>query len=485
MAFTDEQQQALKSKLRYRYVKTRPSKGASISYVEGWHVIAEANRIFGYDCWDRQTLSPRCLWRETQRGETTCFYMAKVRITVRAGDGTIVREGMGTGTGRSSAAETAHEIALKAAETDATKRALATFGNPFGLALYDREQRGVTRAHRREPERDGVTAVQQTSTFDLHHVDGRIERFTSAEAFVAATLETVRAQATISRVYGFWDANLGELAMLLRAGEERMVQRIGSALKERIRALAQGERGREAREQSPDVLTNRLAPKEARRAISETEASSQVTEPDVPAHPSAQCARQSVRGACSLAARGSIQEPAQTTDATGNQNDAGAACNCDGAQRNAERSAETPVEAAQVTANAGEHRQDDPENASSAGSSAPGQLAFPKEKRIRDKAHLAFVANEPCLLCGRRPAQAHHLRFAQPRALGLKVSDEFTVPLCNGHHDSLHKTGDERAWWARHGILDPLQIANRLWAASRQAGNDASRDGGRGDEPPW
>ena len=62
------------------------------------------------------------------------------------------------------------------------------------------------------------------------------------------------------------------------------------------------------------------------------------------------------------------------------------------------------------------------------------QLVFPKEKRIRDKAHLAFVASQPCLVCGRRPAQAHHIRFAQPSALGLKVSDEFTVPLCNGHH---------------------------------------------------
>ena len=87
-------------------------------------------------------------------------------------------------------------------------------------------------------------------------------------------------------------------------------------------------------------------------------------------------------------------------------------------------------------------------------SEAPAQLLIPKEKRIRDKAHLAFVASEPCLVCGRRPAQAHHIRFAQPRALGLKVSDEFTVPLCNGHHDSLHRTGDERAWWARNGHRD-------------------------------
>jgi hypothetical protein len=85
------------------------------------------------------------------------------------------------------------------------------------------------------------------------------------------------------------------------------------------------------------------------------------------------------------------------------------------------------------------------------GPETPAQLLIPKEKRIRDKAHLAFVAKEPCLVCGRKLAQAHHIRFAQPRALGLKVSDEFTVPLCNGHHDSLHRTGDERAWWARNG----------------------------------
>ena len=88
-------------------------------------------------------------------------------------------------------------------------------------------------------------------------------------------------------------------------------------------------------------------------------------------------------------------------------------------------------------------------------------------------------------------------RFAQPRALGLKVSDEFTVPLCNGHHDSLHNTGDERAWWARHGILDPLQMANRLWAAPRNKSGEAMptvpngqprrevSNGKTAEEPPW
>src|SRR5262249_7909338 len=68
-------------------------------------------------------------------------------------------------------------------------------------------------------------------------------------------------------------------------------------------------------------------------------------------------------------------------------------------------------------------------------------------QRLRDKAHLKFVASQPCLVCGRQPSDPHHLRFAQPRALGMKVSDEFTVPLCRGHHRQLHQTGNEAGWW--------------------------------------
>src|ERR1044072_1059731 len=127
----------------------RSSNGAQLAYVEGWHAISEANRIFGYESWDRQTLAPRCVWQEKQRGETACIYSTKERITVRAGEDDSVREGIGAWIGRSTWAETAHDIALKAAETDATKRALATFGNPFGLALYDKDKRGVTRQHPR------------------------------------------------------------------------------------------------------------------------------------------------------------------------------------------------------------------------------------------------------------------------------------------------------------------------------------------------
>jgi ERF superfamily protein len=68
-----------------------------------------------------------------------------------------------------------------------------------------------------------------------------------------------------------------------------------------------------------------------------------------------------------------------------------------------------------------------------------------KTIRLRDKDHRKFVSTQPCLVCGRSPADAHHLRFAQPRALGLKVSDEFIVPVCRVHHRELHRQGDEAA----------------------------------------
>jgi hypothetical protein len=69
-------------------------------------------------------------------------------------------------------------------------------------------------------------------------------------------------------------------------------------------------------------------------------------------------------------------------------------------------------------------------------------LALPATRRIRDREHVRSVAKQPCLVCGRRPADAHHLRFAQSRALGRKVSDEFTIPLCRGHHREVHRSGD-------------------------------------------
>jgi ERF superfamily len=93
-------------------------------------------------------------------------------------------------------------------------------------------------------------------------------------------------------------------------------------------------------------------------------------------------------------------------------------------------------------------------------------LNFPEPRRLRDRDHVRFVAKQPCLVCGRQPADAHHLRFAQHPALGRKVSDEFTVPLCRGHHRELHRSGDEAAWWAKAGI-DPRLPARILWLESR------------------
>jgi ERF superfamily len=89
-------------------------------------------------------------------------------------------------------------------------------------------------------------------------------------------------------------------------------------------------------------------------------------------------------------------------------------------------------------------------------------LTFPEPRRVRDREHVQFVAKQPCLICGRRPSDAHHLRFTQSRALGRKVSDEFTVPLCRGHHRELHRSSDEAAWW-RKAAMDPTVAARSLW----------------------
>jgi hypothetical protein len=92
-------------------------------------------------------------------------------------------------------------------------------------------------------------------------------------------------------------------------------------------------------------------------------------------------------------------------------------------------------------------------------------LRLPTSRRIRDREHVKSVAKQPCLVCGRRPADAHHLRLAQSPALGRKVSDEFTVPLCRGHHREVHRCGDETAWWVKTGI-DASTAARVLWLKS-------------------
>jgi hypothetical protein len=103
--------------------------------------------------------------------------------------------------------------------------------------------------------------------------------------------------------------------------------------------------------------------------------------------------------------------------------------------------------------------------------------ALAKTVRLRDKKHRKFVTRQPCLVCGRVPSDSHHVTFAQPRALGHRVSDEFTVPVCRIHHRELHRSGDEAAWWQKLNI-DPLPVALRLWQHTRLNGDESAASGG-------
>lgn len=291
MGFSDIQTRKLAAPVRRSAIKDRQVEGKTLHYLEGWHVVAEANRIFGFDGWDRETISTQCVWQKQVDYRFTAAYLTRVRISVRAGSTIIVREGLGSGEASAPSSGQAHERASKAAETDATKRALSTFGNPFGLSLYS----GKARTVRREPQR-------------------------------------------------------AKRAEPVRSGEVAPFPRVVAASPVKIDGL-----------QAPD------------------------------------------------AASAESFRPARV-----------------------EKS----------------------------------ELALPEPKRQRDRDHLRFVASQTCLICGRQPSQAHHLRFAQPRAMARKVSDEFTVPLCPAHHQELHMRGNETAWWAEKRI-DPLPVAHELWLASK------------------
>jgi len=162
-----EQSAALAAPLNRVNVQTRSQAGRSFNYLEGWVAIKEANRIFGFDGWQRETIELRCVAESQrsigrdQKSGWGVTYIARVRIRLGSqtnGAPSLVREGSGAGHGNRFAEAMgydvdlglAHESALKEAETDAMKRALMTFGNPFGLALYDKQQRQVTNSVREE-----------------------------------------------------------------------------------------------------------------------------------------------------------------------------------------------------------------------------------------------------------------------------------------------------------------------------------------------
>jgi Rad52/22 family double-strand break repair protein len=375
MALSDTQVKQLRAKLEAKHVKTRKANGADLHYVEGWHVIAEANRIFGYDAWDRRTLASHCVWSGASGAYHAAAYTAKVRVSVRAGDITIVREGSGTGEGKAPTPGQAHEFALKGAETDATKRALATFGNPFGLALYDREQVGVRKARTNKFSPPIGPWVLRTA------YGAAAESFDKPSEFAGALHEAMTEAHDIELLFAIWEQNVETVRALNRSLKQDALPKPGIA---------------------PQLVSHLKQ--------------------------------------CAIA----LVKPESRANGPGHPQVAGV----------------TPPKAAGPKID-------------------KSVLTLGEPKRIRSKEHLRFVASQPCLICGRSPSHAHHLRYAQSKGLNLKVSDEFTVPLCAIHHHNIHTTGREQEWWEERKI-DPLAIASRLWQQSREQ-SSAACEANRGE----
>jgi DNA recombination protein Rad52 len=210
MGFTGTQTRQLRAKLDGKYVRSRNANGCTLHYVEGWHVVSEANRIFGFAGWDRRTLTTACVWTGMRSGSHSAAYTATVRVSVRAGDALVVREGSGTGEANAPTIGQAHERALKGAETDATKRALATFGNPFGLALYDREQTRV-RHYPSKPIPDQVA----NGPWMLRSAAGDgTATFYNPDRFGEALCQAMTKVESIEILFAVWEQNLATLRSL-------------------------------------------------------------------------------------------------------------------------------------------------------------------------------------------------------------------------------------------------------------------------------
>src|SRR6185312_851130 len=187
MSFSEQQNKDLAAPLSRAHVKGRNQAGRNVSYIEGWTAIAEANRIFGFDGWTRETVDIKLVAeREREIGAAKkpgwgVSYIAKVKVVAFAGDSIVTREGVGAGHGIDQDLGQAHESALKEAETDAMKRAFMTFGNPFGLALYDKEQANVMD----ESEMRLAAEVAAKRQSFLEHYKASIEGYTDAEKLKA------------------------------------------------------------------------------------------------------------------------------------------------------------------------------------------------------------------------------------------------------------------------------------------------------------
>jgi hypothetical protein len=288
-----------------------------------------------------------------------------VRIQVRAGDNLVIREGTGAGHCEASNMGEAHENALKEAETDATKRALSTFGNPFGLALYDKEQRYV----RKTPKKSATgikkgdvvwVVISEGGTLSEYHDD--------PVAFCAAIRLNLENLSDRDQLQLFWEDNAVTIDDLRQA----------------LPAL-QTEGGQHFADVLASIYSARL------QAIADDE----------------------------------------------------------------ETTATPPEDFADA-------ETDEPSDDATVSDTV---IPIGTPRRTRDKPHLEFVAAQSCLVCDRKPCHAHHIRFAQPRAMGMKVGDEWAVPLCFTHHRLLHEAGNEIDWWAKHRLY-PLKSAERLWRQS-------------------
>jgi DNA recombination protein Rad52 len=342
MPFATAQLKKLTAKLARDHIRTREQRGATLSYIEGWYAIAEANRIFGFDGWDRETVSSECVWQDGKGAPKACSYVARVRIRVRAGKTEVLRDGSGFGQATGQTLGEAHENALKEAETDATKRALTTFGNQFGLALYDPQQEGVESSKSSQPVLWSLWSINREPP--VHYAE--------PSSFCSGLRAALKRMTMTGDLAKLWQLNALNI-MQLRTVWPPLIARNGSHYADLLEKLY--------RERAEEL-----------------------------------------KGAEALTGTGIIEKSA---------------------------------------------------------------LAIPSPKRIRDQHHLRFIGSLPCLICGRFPTEAHHLRFLQPRAMGKKASDEWTVPLCFLHHRVLHDVGDELQWWNEHRI-DPKAEAERQWGES-------------------
>ena len=189
MAFQDVQIRKLRRRPAACHVRERVSDGVVLHYLEGHYVINQANRIFGFDGWDRETVYCNCIASRQVQGRVQASYVTRVRITVRAGSTHVCREGLGAGEATAETAGQAHERAAKAAETDATKRALATFGAPFGLTLYGSKpgkRPAVRKVDTVEQQRKHQGGGQSIDKSQLHVSEPKRQRNRDHLKFVAS-----------------------------------------------------------------------------------------------------------------------------------------------------------------------------------------------------------------------------------------------------------------------------------------------------------